>query len=101
MSAGAPARGQAPSLVGAGRYQAVLGDCEGCHTAPGGKPFAGGKVLETPFGKIAVPNITPDRDTGIGSWSEADFRRRHARGRRARRQAALSGDALSGLREDA
>jgi mono/diheme cytochrome c family protein len=42
---------------------------------PGGKPLAGGLVLETPFGKIAVPNITPDRDTGIGAWSEADFRR--------------------------
>ena len=73
VSAGAPARGQETSLAGAGRYQAVLGDCEGCHTAPGGKPFAGGLVLETPFGKIAVPNITPDRDTGIGSWSEAEF----------------------------
>ena len=59
----------------AGRYQAVLGDCEGCHTAPGGKPFAGGLVLETPFGKIVSPNITSDRDTGIGGWSEGDFRR--------------------------
>ncbi len=58
-----------------GRYQAVLGDCEGCHTAEGGKPFAGGTVLQTPFGKIAVPNITSDHDTGIGSWTEADFRR--------------------------
>ena len=58
-----------------GRYQAILGDCEGCHTAPGGKPFAGGRVLETPFGKILASNITQDRDTGIGGWSEADFRR--------------------------
>ena len=61
--------------VAAGRYQAVLGDCEGCHTVSGGKPFAGGLVLETPFGKIVSPNITADRDTGIGGWSEADFRR--------------------------
>jgi mono/diheme cytochrome c family protein len=61
--------------VSAGRYQAILGDCEGCHTAPGGKPFAGGTVLQTPFGKIAAPNITQDRDTGIGAWSESDFRR--------------------------
>ena len=60
--------------VPAGRYQAILGDCEGCHTAPGGKPFAGGTVLQTPFGKIAAPNITQDRDTGIGTWSESDFR---------------------------
>ena len=61
--------------IASGRYQAVLGDCEGCHTAAGGKPFAGGTVLETPFGKIAAPNITQDRDTGIGKWSESDFRR--------------------------
>jgi mono/diheme cytochrome c family protein len=74
-SAGAQARAAELSQVIAGRYQAVLADCEGCHTAAGGKPFAGGMVLETPFGKIAVSNITPDRDTGLGSWSEADFRR--------------------------
>ena len=61
--------------VSPGRYQAILGDCEGCHTAPDGRPFAGGMVLETPFGKMGVPNITPDRATGIGNWSEADFRR--------------------------
>lgn len=61
--------------ISAGRYQAILGDCEGCHTAPDGKPFAGGMVLETPFGKMGVPNITSDRKTGIGTWSEADFRR--------------------------
>ena len=68
-----PALAQDP--VARGRYQAVLGDCAGCHTAPGGKPLAGGTILETPFGKIAVPNITPDRETGLGNWSEADFRR--------------------------
>ena len=73
-AAGYPARAQ-DARIDAGRYQAVLGDCEGCHTAPGGKPFAGGTVLETPFGKIAAPNITSDRDTGLGSWSEDDFRR--------------------------
>ena len=69
----APVRAQ--DLVAKGRYQAVLGDCAGCHTAPGGKPMAGGTVLQTPFGRIAVPNITPDRETGLGRWSEADFRR--------------------------
>lgn len=63
------------SKVAQGRYQAVLGDCEGCHTAPGGKPYAGGLVLRTPFGQIGVPNITPDRDTGIGGWTETQFRR--------------------------
>ncbi len=61
--------------IAAGRYQAVLGDCEGCHTVPGGQAFAGGTILETPFGKIAAPNITSDRETGLGRWSESDFRR--------------------------
>jgi mono/diheme cytochrome c family protein len=56
-----------------GRYLAVLGDCVACHTAPGGKPFAGGLGLETPFGALVGPNITPDLATGIGAWSEADF----------------------------
>ena len=60
--------------IEAGRYQAVLGDCAGCHTAPGGAPFAGGVALQTPFGKLVAPNITPDAETGIGNWSEADFR---------------------------
>ena len=63
-----------PARIAAGHYQAILADCLGCHTAPGGKPFAGGLVLETPFGKLATPNITPDRDTGIGGWSPAQFR---------------------------
>jgi mono/diheme cytochrome c family protein len=72
-----------PALAGAepdydrvadGRYQAVLGDCMGCHTAPGGRPFAGGAPLQTPFGPMVAPNITPDKETGIGTWSEADFR---------------------------
>ncbi|MGV8935489.1 MAG: cytochrome c [Allorhizobium sp.] len=58
-----------------GQYQAVLGDCAACHTKAGGQPFAGGEPLETPFGKLVPPNITPDRDTGIGAWSEDDFHR--------------------------
>jgi mono/diheme cytochrome c family protein len=56
-----------------GRYLAVLGDCAGCHTAPGGQPFAGGLALQTPFGKLVAPNVTPDRETGIGSWSDDEF----------------------------
>jgi mono/diheme cytochrome c family protein len=56
-----------------GRYLAVLGDCAACHTAPGGKPFAGGLALETPFGKLLAPNITPDRETGIGAWTDGEF----------------------------
>ncbi|MEH2479966.1 mono/diheme cytochrome c family protein [Nitrobacteraceae bacterium AZCC 2146] len=56
-----------------GRYLAVLGDCAGCHTAPGGAPFAGGLALETPFGKLVAPNITPDRETGIGNLTDDEF----------------------------
>lgn len=65
----------AQDVIANGRYQAVLGDCAGCHTIPGGQPLAGGTILETPFGKVAAPNITPDRETGLGNWTEADFRR--------------------------
>ncbi len=74
----------APAFAGAepdydrvadGRYQAILGDCMGCHSMKGGALFAGGDRLETPFGTMVAPNITPDKETGIGSWSEADFRR--------------------------
>lgn len=56
-----------------GRYLSILGDCAGCHTAPGGQPFAGGLALQTPFGTIVAPNITPDRDTGIGNWTDDEF----------------------------
>jgi len=55
----------------AGKYQAVLGDCAGCH----GKTLAGGVVLQTPFGKMVTPNITPDKDTGIGNYTAEDFRK--------------------------
>ena len=56
-----------------GRYLAVLGDCAGCHTAPGGAPFAGGLALQTPFGTLVAPNITSDPDTGIGNMTNDEF----------------------------
>jgi mono/diheme cytochrome c family protein len=56
-----------------GRYVAVLGDCAACHTAPGGKPFAGGLPFPTPVGTIYSGNLTPDRQYGIGSYSFTDF----------------------------
>src|SRR5215472_2249867 len=57
-----------------GRYLAVLSDCASCHTVPGSnQPFAGGRPIETPFGNIVAPNITPDPETGIGSWSDDQF----------------------------
>src|ERR1700743_3265241 len=64
---------QAYDEIARGRYLATLGDCAACHTDPGGKPYAGGEAIETPFGVVASANITPDVETGIGSWSDDDF----------------------------
>nr|WP_321962520.1 cytochrome c [Paraburkholderia sp. J7] len=60
-------------LVKRGAYLTRVGDCAACHTADPGRPFAGGRSIGTPFGKIYTPNITPDPDTGIGQWSDTDF----------------------------
>jgi mono/diheme cytochrome c family protein len=61
-------------------YVARLGDCIACHSVPGGKPFAGGLKMGTPLGNIYSTNITPDKDTGIGDYSLADFDRALRRG---------------------
>jgi mono/diheme cytochrome c family protein len=62
------------SQIERGRYLSVLSDCASCHTVPGRhQPFAGGRAIETPFGNIIAPNITPDRETGIGAWSDDEF----------------------------
>ncbi|HYZ24835.1 MAG TPA: cytochrome c [Rhodopila sp.] len=61
--------------IARGAELAALGDCAVCHTAQGGRPYAGGRGVPTPFGIIYATNITPDPDTGIGTWSEAAFRR--------------------------
>ncbi|MEI7035322.1 cytochrome c [Fulvimonas yonginensis] len=61
--------------IARGRYLVRAGDCEACHTAPGGQPFAGDRAVPTPFGTIYSSNITPDRETGIGRWNDADFYR--------------------------
>jgi mono/diheme cytochrome c family protein len=58
-----------------GKYLVDAGDCVACHTVEHGKPFAGGRPVETPFGVIYSPNITPDRETGIGAWSDDEFYR--------------------------
>jgi mono/diheme cytochrome c family protein len=61
-------------LIERGRYLTIAADCAACHTVPGsGKPFAGGRPIETPFGIVVGANITPDRETGIGAWSGQDF----------------------------
>src|SRR5216110_2035590 len=64
-----------PELIAYGKTLVEAGDCAGCHTADPAKPFAGGKRIDTPFGAIYSPNLTPDRDTGIGGWTDEDFRR--------------------------
>ncbi len=65
----------AGDAVARGAYLARAGDCVSCHTAPGGAPMAGGYRLDTPFGYLLSPNITPDTATGIGLWSADDFYR--------------------------
>jgi mono/diheme cytochrome c family protein len=64
-----------PARVKRGRELAALGNCNDCHTMRGGKNFAGGVPVPTPFGTIYSSNITPDAETGIGRWSEAAFLR--------------------------
>ena len=61
--------------VAKGAELAHIGNCMGCHTAEGGKPYAGGTPLKTPFGTIYGTNITPDPETGIGRWSLEAFTR--------------------------
>jgi len=56
-----------------GRYLATVADCAACHTDSDGKPYAGGRAIETPFGKLLASNLTPDRETGIGAWTDDDF----------------------------
>ncbi len=63
--AGTPVTDRPAQLV-RGEYLARAGNCMGCHTMPG-------VAIDTPFGRIHTPNITPDRETGIGAWSADDF----------------------------
>src|SRR5690348_7816517 len=63
------------ATVARGARLAAMGNCVSCHTAPGGMPFAGGYELKTQFGTVHGTNITPDRETGIGSWTLDDFAR--------------------------
>jgi mono/diheme cytochrome c family protein len=59
--------------IARGQYLTRAADCQACHTAKGGAPFAGGLAFNLPFGSIWSPNITPDKDTGIGGWTDAQF----------------------------
>jgi mono/diheme cytochrome c family protein len=71
-----PAAPPADPQVQRGEYLARLGNCVSCHTVHGGEPFAGGLPFKTPYmflGTLYSTNITPDEETGIGAWTEADF----------------------------
>jgi mono/diheme cytochrome c family protein len=70
---GAPAELKSASLAERGEYLTRAADCAVCHTAKDGTPFAGGLAFVLPFGTIYSTNITPDAETGIGSYTDADF----------------------------
>lgn len=80
-SGSAPAFRATPQQVKRGAYLARAGNCMGCHTAPGGTPFAGGRGIATPFGTVYGGNLTPDAATGIGAWTPAEFWRALHNGR--------------------
>lgn len=77
------ATGAQQDLIARGEYLAKMGDCISCHTnVKAGTPsYAGGLPLATPFGTFYSPNITPDKETGIGNWTEKDFIRALKEGR--------------------
>jgi mono/diheme cytochrome c family protein len=84
LAAGAAAQQPDSEAVKRGEYLFNAGGCLGCHTdvKNQGAPLAGGRALATPFGTFFGPNITPDPQHGLGSWSEADFIRAMRRGER-------------------
>jgi mono/diheme cytochrome c family protein len=80
VAAPSPSPGPGPrsfdrARIEKGAQLAAIGNCVSCHTARGGATYAGGYPLKTPFGTVHGSNITPDAETGIGRWSEADFKR--------------------------
>ncbi|RTZ48275.1 cytochrome c [Candidimonas sp. SYP-B2681] len=66
-----------------GKYLAIAGDCIACHTAPSGKPMAGGLPLATPIGNIVSTNITPSKTAGIGNYTLEQFSDALRKGKRA------------------
>jgi len=61
------------ALIARGKYLVDAADCMPCHSGPNHAPYSGGLVLNTPFGGLASPNITPDKATGIGNWTDKQF----------------------------
>jgi mono/diheme cytochrome c family protein len=78
--AAAPSPADAPATIARGEYLVRAGSCFGCHTEPGGAPYAGGRAIETPFGIVHAPNLTPD-PTGLAGWTSDDFWRALHNGR--------------------
>ncbi|MEA3183317.1 MAG: hypothetical protein QOI59_6840 [Gammaproteobacteria bacterium] len=72
-SAGVPADLANASLVEQGQYLTRAADCQACHSTEGGQPFAGGRPFVLPFGTMYSTNITPDKKTGIGDYTDAQF----------------------------
>src|SRR6202020_422510 len=70
---GVPPELNSASQVERGEYLTRAADCVVCHTAKDGTPFAGGRAFVLPFGTIYSTNITPDNETGIGNYSDANF----------------------------
>jgi mono/diheme cytochrome c family protein len=70
---GVPAELKSAGLVERGEYLTRAADCVVCHTATDGAPFAGGRAFVLPFGTMYSTNITPDAQTGIGNYTDANF----------------------------
>ena len=82
-------------LIKRGEYLAHAADCIACHTAPGGQPYAGGFAFNLPvIGTIYSTNITPDKETGIGNYTDQQFLDAMHKGIRRDGAAALSGHVL-------
>lgn len=70
-----------PEQIARGDYLARAGNCQSCHTRPGGAAYAGGRGMATPFGTVYAGNLTPDVATGIGAWNSTEFWRALHNGR--------------------
>jgi len=70
-------------VIAHGAYLARAGNCQACHSARGGEPYAGGRAIETPFGTVFSSNLTPDAEHGLGRWSAPQFWRAMHHGRSA------------------
>src|SRR6201999_32868 len=71
--ASAPEAAADDAEIKRGEYLAIASNCGACHTAPGGKPLAGGLPIESPLGTIYSTNITPSKQYGIGNYSLKQF----------------------------